>query len=264
MAQQPAADRDAVLTAQRRVNLEVIRDNTKCATSYTQEYTRFTKFVDQEAELQTTEGRHLTRTNVDYYFTFVVAKRKGVRNTIRRAVSALQWYANKREYIGTGVAFSVESAEVEEALDSQKIYMESLEEGANDPHKGLKDILPMSEKLRIMRYVYQTCPDWGPASINFNWGQNGAVRGASNRKLKLSDLNISFGFGPEEFGPMSRAILVIMRKGKVHKDRHETDDQVCCWRHKYYELCAVFSTAMYVISRVKQIPDLNFLQPDRR
>jgi hypothetical protein len=76
-------------------------------------------------------------------------------------------------------------------------------------------------------------------------------------------LNISFGFGPEDSGPLARALLLVLRKGNIHKDRHETDDQVCAWRHKHYELCCVFSTAMYVISSVTQNPTLSFLHPNR-
>jgi hypothetical protein len=49
----------------------------------------------------------------------------------------------------------------------------------------------------MMDYIYHKQNDWGPASLNFTWGQNGAVRGASNHKLTLCDLNLSYGFGPE-------------------------------------------------------------------
>ena len=258
--------RDAILAAHRASNVSRIRDNTVCDKSYISEYNRYCLWVAEQPELHTSEAPFITRTNVDHYFTRVVSARLGTRNTVRRCVSSLQWYASHREHIGEDPAFVVASPDVEEAMRAQKTLMMSAggaSSNGSDPHKGLKDILPLSEKLLIMKYIYCSRNDWGPASVNFSWGQNSAVRGASNRKLKLSDLNISFGFGPEDTGPLARALLLVLRKGNIHKDRHETDDQVCAWRHKHYELCCVFSTAMYVLSSVTQNPTLSFLHPNR-
>jgi hypothetical protein len=256
-----------ILAAHRASNVARIRDNTVCDKAYTSEYNRYCSWVAKQPELHTSMAPFITRTNIDHYFTRVISRRLGVRNTVRRCVSALQWYASHREHIGVDPAFVVDSPDVEEAMRAQKIHMMSFgseASGGSDPHKGLKDILPLSEKLLIMRYIYRSRKnDWGAASVNFAWGQNGAVRGASNRKLKLSDLNISFGFGPEDYGRQARALLLVLRKGNIHKDRHETDDQVCAWRHKHYELCSVFSTAMYVISSVSQNPSLSFLHSNK-
>jgi len=133
-----------------------------------------------------------------------------------------------------------------------------------DPHLGLKDILPEADRIRMMEHIYRSRRDWGAASVNFTWGINGAVRGASNRKLVLSDLNLSHGFGPERFGPLARALLLVMRKGAVHKDRHETDKQVCSWRHKNYLLCSNFSTATYVLWCLTHNDTIEFLQANKR
>ena len=114
-----------------------------------------------------------------------------------------------------------------------------------------------------MHHIYRERRDWGPAAFNFSWGMNAAVRGASNRSLKFADLNMSYGFGPEEAGPLSRALLLVMRKGGVHKDRHETDKQVCCWRHRDYNLCSVLSTLMHVLWTLSGDSDINFSHPDK-
>jgi hypothetical protein len=53
------------------------------------------------------------------------------------------------------------------------------------------------------------------------WGLNVAVRGHSNRKMTYCNLNMSSGFGAEEDGPLSRALLLVLRKGDVHKDRKD-------------------------------------------
>jgi hypothetical protein len=212
--------------------------------------------------LETTERPFLTRLNVDHYFSRVVSCRQGCTNTIRRVLNALNWYATHREHVGANPAFVGTSPVVEEAIRTQGIF-NTLSGGTgrpgSDPHMGLKDILPESERVRIMDYIYGNRNDWGPASVNWTWGINGAVRGASNRKITLCDLNMSYGFGPERNGPLSRALLLILRKGALHKDRHETDKQVCCWRHQNYKLCSVFSTAAYVIWSLTQNPDVSFL-----
>ena len=116
-----------------------------------------------------------------------------------------------------------------------------------DPHKGLKDVLTLTQRLQILRYIYNVRPDWGEASVFFTWGLNAGVRGHSSRNVNLCDLNISSGYGAEKEGPLSRALLLILRKGDVHKDRKDTDQQVGCWRHKHYELCSVFATAAHVV-----------------
>jgi hypothetical protein len=83
----------------------------------------------------------------------------GVRNTIRRIVQALQWYSDKKENPGEG--FKVESDSV--TLEGQK-NAANADPGA-DPHKGLKDVLPVSDRLTMMDYIYGDRADWGPASV---------------------------------------------------------------------------------------------------
>jgi hypothetical protein len=46
--------------------------------------------------------------------------------------------------------------------------------------------------------------------VNFTWGLNVAVHGHSNRKMTYCDLNMSSGFGVEEDGPLSRALLLVL------------------------------------------------------
>ena len=104
---------------------------------------------------------------------------------------------------------------------------------------------------------------WGESFAFFTWGENAPVRGDSDTKLVFADLRTSCGYGAEEQGSLSCSLIVVLRKGALHKDRHETDDQVAVWRHKEYKLCAVFSTAAHVLSTLKTNPDINFLHKDK-
>jgi hypothetical protein len=256
------ADNREVLRNEQAANNDMIITNASCDKSYTSEYKIFVKWVKAQPGLATTEAPFLTRVNLDHYFTRVITRRKGCSNSMRRVLNALDWYAHNREHVGVYPKFRCSSSAVEEALRTQKVFNQSsggTGRAGNDPHHGLKDILPETDKMRMMDYIYRSRHDWGPASVNFTWGINGAVRGASNRKLTLCNLNLSHGFGPERNGPLSRALLLILCRGTVHKDRHETDKQVCSWRHKNYLLCSVFSTASYVIWCTSQNPDISFL-----
>jgi hypothetical protein len=48
-------------------------------------------------------------------------------------------------------------------------------------------------------------------------GYNSAAsRGASSHVFEAADLNLSRGFGPERSGPLSRALMLVLRRGDVH------------------------------------------------
>ena len=250
---------DQLLAANQAANRATIVVNSRCDPSYSAEYKRFNKWVREQPELNTTAPPYLTQRNIDHYFQRVVVNRKAMRGTIRRIVSALQWYVTKKEFVHA--PFNIESEAVLEALETQRINNEAsggTGRPGSDPHLGLKDIIPDSEKAKLIRYIYRNRLDWGAAAVNFTWGMNGAVRGSSNRKLKFADLNMSYGFGPVREGRQARALLLVLRKGRIHKDRHDTDKQVACWRHRDYVQCSVLATAMYVLWSLNQAnPDFS-------
>ena len=51
--------------------------------------------------------------------------------------------------------------------------------------------------------------------------------------------------------------MLVLRKGPYHKDRHTTDKQVGCYRHRDYLLCPYFNTACSVIYRLSRSRDFN-------
>ena len=87
--------------------------------------------------------------------------------------------------------------------------------------------------------------------------------GATNRKLVHADLRMSLGYGAKEEGKLSCALLVVLQKGPIHKDRHGKDDQVAVGRHKNYKLCAIFSMAAHILWPVKKDSTINFLHSDK-
>jgi hypothetical protein len=235
------------LAAARTRNALQLQASSSADASYKSEYKRFKTWVREHGVVDDGD-RYINRSNIDLYFSEHVAPtRAGVRNTIRRIVQALQWYSDKKENPGAG--FQVESGSVTLAIESN-LERQKNSDNANpgaDPHKGLKDVLPVSDRLTMMDYIYGNRTDWGPASVSFTWGNNAAVRGGSTRNLVFADMNLSNGYGPEEQGPMSRTLFLIMRKGGLHKDRFTADKQVACWRHRQYKLCSVFSLSMWAL-----------------
>ena len=252
--------RKALFQNQRAINLETLQDATTPNDSYENEFAKYRAWVSEQDELDNLPV--FSRVNVDHYFTRVVAYRKGQPKNGRKVVSALQWFC---KYRFPSTEFAVESPSVLEALRLQKARGESTGNPGGDPLRGLKDAVPESDRVLMMKYIYRSRNDWDTASVNFAWGYQAAVRGASNRKLTFSDMNLSFGLGAEKEGSLAWALLVVMRKGGIHKDRHDKDQQVCAWRHKQYVLCAVFATAARVIWTLCTRGDtIEFYQRDKR
>jgi hypothetical protein len=235
-----------------------------------QMYNRFTKWIDATPDLSSDESsRYITRYNVDQYFLRSIPTRRGQESYLRKNVSSLQWYVKYREQVHLlpGEQLVVCNDAVKMGLATQAIYMKTNVEGVNrggDPHYGLQDSISTPDRKKLMRYIYTSRADWGPASFSYSWGLNAAVRGASNRSLVMADLNMSYSFGPEPEGPSARALLLILRKGVIHKDRHDTDKQVCCWRHKDSSLCTVGATARHFIWTLRQLGQyINFYHDNK-
>jgi hypothetical protein len=196
-----------------------------------------------------------------------IAKKIVTKNTVNRYASTLQWYADNvpTEHARGGKgSFLVRSPAVAEAIAAQCAHRKEAGAGkpGADPHKGLKAVLTLEERLRLLRYIYESRQDWGTTSVFFTWGLNAGVRGHSNRQFSLCDLNISCGYGAEEVGRLSRSLLLILQKGDVHKDRKDMDQQVGCWRHKHYELCSVLATAAHVIWTLSNDDQVDFNHAD--
>jgi hypothetical protein len=239
---------------------------------YTNAYQRFCRWVDDQPDVDNDdEGRYITRTNVDAYFARAVPLFAGNSNTIMTHKWALEWYAYHREYVGSDLEFLVESVVVQEGLNTQQLCRKNAGPdaiGSNpsaDPHAGLKDGISEEDQLTIMEYIYSKRNDDGPAAFSHAWGWNGAVRTASSSELLLSDINFSNVFGPDDSGSRGRCVLLVLRKGNVHKDRHESDLQVGTWRHKTPKLCPIFATAKQVISELQQLQQsVNFLHENKK
>ena len=262
------ADRHRELLEASLENALVTRDNAGCDATYTNEYKRFVLWVLDDPRLETQQPPFIRPHTVDAYYTKVVSKMTTSKGCVNRVANALQHYYSKVEIVDRlehqlehGTQYEPlgnlrDRPLVQNALAHQELVHgpQGTAKPGTDPHKGLKDIISRRELLRAVDYIYRD-KEWGPLSLHFLYGQNGAIRGASNRNLKYCDLKHSGSFAPEEG---QGALLVIIRKGNVHKDRHEQDKQVAYWRHKHYQLCSVFSTAAYMIWNLSKNNDINF------
>jgi hypothetical protein len=256
----PAERCDALLQNQRAINRNTLQRTSSPNTVYACEFKKFHDWVHSQEDLA--HVPLFSRQNVAHCFLRVVAYKPGKPENGRKVVNALQWYCKFRY----NDSFVVDdSVDVLAALRLQKARGESTGNPGGDPLRGLKDAVPESDRILIMNYSYRNRTDWDTACVNYSWGYQGAIRGASNHALVFSDLNMSNGFGPEKSGSLARALLVVLRKGDLHKDRHEKDQQVCAWRHKQYVLCAVFATACRVLKTLRTMGDsINFYQRNKR
>ena len=238
--------------------------------TYASIYKKFVKWVKDKLDI--VDPPFITPTTVDHYFSEEVVKNTGCKQTLMKIVSALDWYVKKKEIVPrmmlkrNNVMFEeITQVKGRDAVETaiNVALLNSQNEGKTstvDPHKGLKDLITPDQLERCMTTIYNE-NDWGNLAIHFLYGQNGAIRDHSNRNLVYCDLKLSTTFVPEAG---HAALLVILRKGVFHKDRHDKDKQVAYWRHRSYKLCSLFGTAAYLICHLSKNRDIDFFRPDKK
>ena len=203
---------------------------------------------------------YITLKNLETYYEFEVTKYHGTKQTTKCIFNALSLIRCKVEYPRTEKLKI--SPSIQASIDEQQAFVSHSEKYIeSDPHKGLKDIMPPDDLLKIINYIYLIRPDSLDLAFSFLWGINTGVRGSSSRAFCLSDLYISVGFGPESDPPCNKTLMLILRKGQTHKDKHITNRLVGVQRHRDFRMCSVFATAMLVITILCTNPTIDFFKP---
>lgn len=249
--------------------------------TYAREWALYTKWVDEnydnddvleEFDLDPPPGVdggicYITRANLDAYFQNVVVHRTGTRATIKRIEQALKYFAESKEnrFIGADVAGSKFTSRVmTAAINAQQVEHKrrgSVEHLQDDkcPHRFCKHTLSTGERTKIVKAAMES-HDWASAIVAVNLGHNVALRGASTRLLTLCDLRLATGYGPSSNKlngnpQFDRTLMIILRKGPVHKDRFKNVKQVGMWRHNKWLLDPNFSIALAVIHNLRTAGD---------
>ena len=166
---------------------------------------------------------YITQYNVETYFEqVVVPTAKGAKCTIRKKISALNWFLVEVENRKSEVPI-VYSPHIVQCMSEQQVYAKlhnTTARAGADPHDGLKDIYSEDQVANIVDTMFKLYKDSLHLLFAYTWGKNAGVRGASSRAMCLSDLNISTGFGPDRKGPNNNTLLLVHRPGHKHKDNH--------------------------------------------
>ena len=200
----------------------------------------------------------ITQKNVELYFsTHIVLTAVGTAANNKRKMSGLNWYLQQVEdRTAEPQAEILYSTKIDRAIEDSYIVHVSHSNtkfASVDPHKGIKDLYSEEEAIALVDGIWSLSRDSLDLMFSYTWGRNAGVRGASSRKVTLCDLNLSYGFGPEEAAPRNRTLMMILRRGDMHKDRYTTDQQVGVYRHKDYRRCTVFATAALVIMKLRKL-----------
>jgi hypothetical protein len=154
---------------------------------------------------------YVTQSNVETYFELVVVPYfTGAPCTVRKIVSALNWFLENIENRGTTARKTVliaYSATIVQYMADQKVNALAHSTEANagtDPHLGLRDIYSDEQVVGLVHAMWSLRDDSGDLLFSYTWGKNAGVRGASSRVMKLCDLNLSTGFGPDLSPPPQR------------------------------------------------------------
>jgi hypothetical protein len=171
---------------------------------------------------------------------------------MRKKVSALTWFVQKVENRSAkpiGFTDRINRAMSDQQMDH--VAYTSVAYAGSDPHKGLKDLFSEEQSIELVHAIWHR-NDSHHLIFAYTWGRNAGVRGDTTRKVVLSDLNLSNGFGPEVRPPRDCTLLLILRKG-LTKDKHNTTQQVGTQRHRDYRRCTVFATAVLVIMKLREL-----------
>jgi hypothetical protein len=173
------------------------------------------------------------------------------------------WCWNWVEETPEDIHLVIQNAVVERAKRDQNASWKIREHQVNagsDPHKGLKDLIPVEDRLKILRHIHEHVRKWGSSGVSTAWGSMAALRGATNRALVCADMNLSLGCG-EKTDP--RVLVLVICKGGINKDLHTADKQAGVLRNKNCSLCAAFNLASHVINDPRHDATINFLHADK-
>ena len=205
----------------------------------------------------------ITTNNVEIYFEKAVVEYLGMLSTIKNHLNALKFYREHYEYpLGSPL---IETPTIHHWISQQQLNASySMKFIDSDPHKGIRDIMSKEDINKVITTIYTHRPDSLDLAFSFLWGINAGVRGSSSRAFKLSDLYISNGYGPEDHPPRNKTLLLILRKGSIHKDKHTTCRLVGVHRHREYPLCTVFATGLIVIHILRTHNNIHFYKPQNQ
>ena len=202
---------------------------------------------------------YITQDNVDLYFsTHLINIPTSGPACMRRKMSGLNYVLQNIEDVGCRNPIQY-STLIVRAMSTQKSDYNTHKHTAHagcDPHKGLKDPISDEEAIRLVCSIWNSRTDSISLIFSFTWGFNAGIRGGSTRKLVLADLNISSAFGPDAPKNLKKTLLVVLRKGNLHKERHDTDKQVGLQRNRDYRKCTVFATSVLVIMKLRELDHL--------
>jgi hypothetical protein len=239
--------------------------------NYISNYKRFIKWVQEsvddvvinvevETHPESKELIFITQHNVEQYFAHAIVNYTGVMSTIRNHLNALIHFRKHYEYpLGSSIE---ENGHIKYYITKQQFNNSQSNKNIDScPHHAIKDIMSKADIMKIITTICTHRNDSLDLSFSFLWGINAGVRGSSSRAFNLCDLYVSDGYGPEDNPPRNKTLMLILRKGKVHKDKHTTCRLVGVHRHRDYRLCTVFATGLIVIEILRSNFGVQFIKP---
>jgi hypothetical protein len=203
---------------------------------------------------------YITRSSVDLYFQEVIVDRDIQPTGARRILSALQWYADRVEYIDGQTKFAAESVSVKQALETHKrLFQVKMGQKLMDPHANLPTnmLTPQESEQAIRSALGQA--NWNDLTLCWTTCEQSYMRTDSIRKLFLSDLLLDATHGPKEEGIDSFCLAFILRKA-IHKERAHRIRVTGVWRHKNFVRCSIGMLAFNLFYRLYHDNQIHFFK----
>ena len=252
--------------------------------AYVSQWRKYLGFV-QGPTLVGGRERYLTRRNVDLFFRDFIPSLDIIPSGVDRIRMALQWFANKREYIGEN--FVVNSPIVQRSINAYaNIYLAKYESRNHDAHEGLPtDNLSNAEHAQVLSHLFRNSDEraWIDFATSWTTCRSTFIRQATLRKLKLPHLKADRAHGPlTATGENATILTIILEPGVQKQDSAKAGNNgnangngettrrgvfnykkqvVGFYRHKNYLQCAAAQIAINLFMRFHDDDRLEFLQP---
>ena len=272
--------------------------------SYRYNWERYKRFVNKKrAEGVIPAGpKYLTRRNVDFFFQEFVAQMTVEPKTAARIRPALQFYADRLEWILE--PFEVDSTDVRSGLSSQVVTYINNEIGRRiDPHSNLPSTMLSDEDHTngLHTMLSKNYPQWQSLGSSWTIGMNSFVRCDTFLKLRLPNIilnkthglklpdgsiepmiafilnagDMKGGGGGPRGGRSKKALEIAREKAKKsNKKKSSNDDEeggyssskkkrmTGLWRHKEWLRCGTGMLATSLFTLLYHERRLNFFDDD--
>jgi hypothetical protein len=235
--------------------------------TYRSHWKQFCTWVNRTEGVSSTNGKYLTRDNIDKYFLLVVQTQttKWRPKHAEKAKYALQHFADNVEYPPPVAHFTVDSISVKQALRAQKEgYKRNGPNRVGCAHANLPtETLTSEEETTLIMYGAQT-PAWRDYCASITSMTQTTIRADQIRRTRLTDLRCDDVHGPPSgVNDKPFPMIALIQQPYVGKRGSERKRVAGMWRHLDWWKCGTGWLAASLMFRLYNDDNIHFRHTDK-